>query len=87
MDVKRCFEWAIKEEVYVAQPKGFKDPYHLGHAFKLKKSLYGLKQAPKAWYARLIDFLMKMYSIKGELIRRCSYKGKGGSHHTPNLYG
>nr|GEW39248.1 integrase, catalytic region, zinc finger, CCHC-type, peptidase aspartic, catalytic [Tanacetum cinerariifolium] len=37
-------------EVYVSQPKGFVDPDHPTHVYRLKKTLYGLKQDPRAWY-------------------------------------
>lgn len=58
MDVKSAFlNGYLNEEVFVEQPKGFKDPHHLNHVYKLKKALYGLKQAPRAWYDRLTDFL------------------------------
>nr|GEX15359.1 retrovirus-related Pol polyprotein from transposon TNT 1-94 [Tanacetum cinerariifolium] len=32
------------------QPKGFVDPDHSTHIYRLKKALYRLKQAPRAWY-------------------------------------
>nr|GFA49403.1 retrovirus-related Pol polyprotein from transposon TNT 1-94 [Tanacetum cinerariifolium] len=49
MDVKMDFlNGDLKEEVYVSQPEGFVDPYHLTHVYRLKKALYRLKQAPRA---------------------------------------
>nr|GEX05583.1 ribonuclease H-like domain-containing protein [Tanacetum cinerariifolium] len=39
----------IKEEVYVCQPLGFKDPDHRDKVYKVVKALYGLHQAPRAW--------------------------------------
>nr|GEW49405.1 retrovirus-related Pol polyprotein from transposon TNT 1-94 [Tanacetum cinerariifolium] len=50
MNVKTTFlNGELKEEVYVSQPKGFVDPDHPTHVYRLKKALYGLKQAPRAW--------------------------------------
>ncbi|GKE53969.1 retrovirus-related pol polyprotein from transposon TNT 1-94, partial [Tanacetum coccineum] len=49
---------AVRIFVYVAQPNGFVDPYHLEKVYHLKKALYGLKQALRAWYDELLTFLM-----------------------------
>ena len=62
MDVKSAFlNGYLHEEVFVAQPKGFEDPLHPNHVYKLKKkkALYGLKQAPRAWYERLTEYPLK----------------------------
>ena len=56
---------AMHEEVYVEQPKGFADPTHPDHVYRLKKALYGLKQAPRAWYERLTEFLTQQGYRKG----------------------
>nr|GEX93545.1 copia protein [Tanacetum cinerariifolium] len=49
MDVKTPFmNGELKEEVYVSQPKGFVDPDHPTHVYRLKKALYELKHAPRA---------------------------------------
>ena len=41
MDVKTVFlNGFLKEDVYVAQPKGFIDPHFLDHVLYLKKALY-----------------------------------------------
>ena len=46
MDVKIAFlNGFFKEDVYVAQSKGFIDPHFTDHVLYLKKALYGLKQA------------------------------------------
>ncbi|GJW87318.1 putative ribonuclease H-like domain-containing protein [Tanacetum coccineum] len=50
MDVKSVFLYRkIKEEVYVCQPLGFKDPDFPDRVYKVEKALYGLHQAPRAW--------------------------------------
>ncbi|GKA31941.1 retrovirus-related pol polyprotein from transposon TNT 1-94 [Tanacetum coccineum] len=66
MDVKTAFlNGELKEEVYVRQPKGFVDPDHPNHVYRLKKALYGLKQAPRAWYDTLSRFLLAHGFSKG----------------------
>ncbi|GJU10493.1 retrovirus-related pol polyprotein from transposon TNT 1-94 [Tanacetum coccineum] len=68
MDVKTSFLYGpLKEEVYVNQPDGFVDPYHLDQVYRLKKALYGLKQAPRAWYDELSNFLVSKGFSKGSI--------------------
>ncbi|GJW62923.1 retrovirus-related pol polyprotein from transposon TNT 1-94 [Tanacetum coccineum] len=45
--------------------KGFVDPDHPTHVYRLKKALYGLKQAPRAWYDTLSRFLLDNKFSKG----------------------
>ncbi|GJU96744.1 gag-pol polyprotein [Tanacetum coccineum] len=43
MDVKTAFlNGPLKEEVYVARPKGFVDPDHPEKVYLLRKALYGI---------------------------------------------
>src|ERR1044072_1238651 len=66
MDVTSAFlNGYLNEEVYVEQPKGFVDPHHPEHVYKLGKALYGLKQAPRAWYERLTEFRLDHGYHKG----------------------
>ena len=59
IDVKCAFlNGYLNKEVFVEQPKGFKDPYSPDHVLRLKKTLYGSKQAPRAWYNRLTQYLL-----------------------------
>ena len=67
MDVKTAFlNGLLKEDVYVAHPKGFMDPHFLNHVLYLKKACYRLKQAPRAWYDRLIQYLVSHRFTKGK---------------------
>nr|GEW05934.1 putative ribonuclease H-like domain-containing protein [Tanacetum cinerariifolium] len=51
MDVKSAVLYGtIKEEVYVCQLLGFKDPDHPYKVYKVVKALYGLHQALRAWF-------------------------------------
>ena len=54
IDVKCAFlNGYLNEEVFIEQPKGFKDSHFSNHVLRLKKAHYGLKQAPRAWYDQL----------------------------------
>lgn len=77
MDVKSAFlNGLLKEEVYVEQPTGFKDPFHPDHVYRLRKALYGLKQAPRAWYERLSSHLLLKGYTRGTIDKTsCLSKG------------
>ena len=62
MDVKTAF---FEEDEYVAQLKGFIDPYFPDHVLYLKNALYGLKQAPRAWY-ELTQYLVSHWFTRGK---------------------
>ena len=67
MDIKTAFVNGLrKEDVYVAQPKGFIDPHFPDHVLYLKKTLYGLKQALRAWYDQLTQYLVSYGFTKGK---------------------
>ena len=67
MNVKTAFlNGLLKEDVYVAQPKGFIDPHFPDHVLYLKKALYGLKQAPRTWYNRLTQYFVSHGFIRGK---------------------
>ena len=68
MDVKTAFlNGFLKEDVYVAQPKGFIDPQFPYHVLYLKKALYGLKQALRAWNDRLTQYLVSHGFTRGQV--------------------
>ncbi|GJX11449.1 putative ribonuclease H-like domain-containing protein [Tanacetum coccineum] len=52
----------IKEEVYVAQPTGFKDPDHPDKVYKVVKALYGLHQAPRACQDKYVAKILKKFN-------------------------
>jgi len=80
MDVMSAFlNGVLQEEVYVEQPKGFQDPHHPHHLYKLKKALYGLKQAPRAWYERLTTYLLAKGFTTGQADRTLFIR-KQGTH-------
>ena len=87
MDVKTAFlNGLLKEDVYVAQPKGFIDPHFSNHVLYLKKALYGLKQAPKAWYDRLTQYLVSHGFTKGKIDQTLFIKREGGELIVAQVY-
>ncbi|WJX23068.1 hypothetical protein P8452_12315 [Trifolium repens] len=87
MDVKSAFlNGYLQEEVYVEQPKGFVDPKHPSHVYRLKKALYGLKQAPRAWYERLTQFLEGQGYRKGGSDKTLFVKQEGGKFIIAQIY-
>nr|GEY68652.1 uncharacterized mitochondrial protein AtMg00810-like [Tanacetum cinerariifolium] len=68
MDVKMAFlNGPLKEEVYVAQPKGFVDLNQPEKVYRLRKAFYGLKQALRAWYDELLKFMTSKGFTKGTI--------------------
>ncbi|KAL5849177.1 hypothetical protein ACOSQ4_007190 [Xanthoceras sorbifolium] len=87
MDVKSAFlNGVLQEEVYVEQPKGFVDPHHPEHVYKLKKALYGLKQAPRAWYERLTHYLLENKYIRGSVDKTLFIKCENGELFIAQIY-
>jgi hypothetical protein len=87
MDVKSAFLNSIlQEEVYVEQPKGFQDPHHPHHVYKLKKALYGLKHAPRAWYKRLTTYLFKKGFTRGQDDRTLFIRNQGAHKLIAQIY-
>ena len=79
MDVKTAFlNGLLKEDVYVAQPKGFIDPHLLDHVLYLKMALYGLKQALRAWHNRLTQYLLSYGFTRGKVNQTLFIKKEDG---------
>ena len=87
MDVKTAFlNGLLKEDVYVAQPKGFIDPHFPDHVLYLKKAFYGLKQAPKAWYNRLTQYLVSHGFTRGKADQTLFIKKEYGEIIVAQVY-
>ena len=87
MDVKTAFlNGLLKEDVYVAQPKGFIDPHFSDHVLYLKKALYGLKQAPRAWYDRLTQYLVSHGFTRGKANETLFIKKEDGKLIVAQVY-
>ena len=87
MDVKSTFlNGLVKEDIYMAQPKGFIDPHFPDHVLYLKKALYGLKQAPRAWYNRLTQYLVSHGFIRGKANQTLFIKKEDGELIVAQVY-
>lgn len=61
LDVESAFlHGDLTEEVYMAQPQGYKDPLFPNHVCRMHKSIYGLKQAPWAWFMKFKSHLLDL---------------------------
>nr|GEX19619.1 hypothetical protein [Tanacetum cinerariifolium] len=77
--VKSAFLYGtIKEEVYVCQPLGFKDPDYPDKVYKVVKALYGLHQAPRAWYETLANYLLENGFQRGKIDQTLFIKKQKG---------
>ena len=79
MDVKMIFlNGDLKENVYMAQPKGFVMEGKERIWCRLKKSIYGLKQASRQWYLKF-DQTIRNFGFKENVEDNCVYaKFKNG---------
>ena len=87
MDVKIAFlNGLLKEDVYVAQPKGFIDLHFPDHVLYLKKALYGLKHAPRTWYDRLTQYLVSHGFTRGKADQTLFIKKEDGELVVTQVY-
>ena len=87
MDVKSAFSNGfLKEEVYVAQPKGFINPHFLDHVLYHKKAIYWLKQALRAWYDCLTEYLVSNGFTRGQANRTLFIKKVDGELVVAQVY-
>ena len=87
MDVKTTFlNKFLKEDVYVAQPKGFIDPHFPDLVLYLKKALYELKQAPRDWYDQLTQYLVLHGFIRGQAYQNLFIKRENGKLIVAQVY-
>ncbi|GJR48250.1 putative ribonuclease H-like domain-containing protein, partial [Tanacetum coccineum] len=87
MDVKSAFLYGTtKEEVYVTQPPGFKDPDHPDKVYKVVKALYGLHQAPRAWYETLANYLLGNGFKRGKIDQTLFIKKQKGDIFLVQVY-
>ena len=87
INVKSAFlNGFLKEEVCVAQPKGFVDLHFPNHVFYLKKALYGLKQSSRVWYDHLTEYLVSNGFSRGQADRTLFIKKVEGELVVAQVY-
>ncbi|GJU81697.1 putative zinc finger, CCHC-type containing protein, partial [Tanacetum coccineum] len=69
----------LHEDVYMAQPQGFKSKGQEHLVCKLKKSIYGIKQASRQWYLKF-DEVMKKHNFIKNRVYQCIYLKMSGSN-------
>ena len=68
MDVKITFlNGHLHKEVYMQQPKGFKESGKEHLVCMLKKSIYGLKQASQQWYLKFDEVITSFGFTKNNI--------------------
>ncbi|GJZ47098.1 putative zinc finger, CCHC-type containing protein [Tanacetum coccineum] len=73
MDVKTAFlNGDLHEDVYMAQPQGFKSKGQEHLVCKLNKFIYGLEQASRQWYLKFDEVMKKHNFIKNQ-VDQCVY--------------
>ena len=87
MDVNTAFlNSFLKQDVYVAQPKGFIDTHFSNHVLYLKKAFYALKQAPRVWYDQLIEYLVLHGFTRGHADQTLFIKKENGKLIVAQVY-
>ena len=76
----------LKENIYMAQPKGFVMEGKERMGCRLKKSIYGLKQASRLWYLKF-DSTIRKFGFQENIEDNCVYvKFKNGKYIFLILY-
>ena len=77
----------LEEDIYIVQPKGFKQFGSEHLVCRLKKSLYGLKQSPRQWYKKFNSYMIQIGYTRCEYDYCVYVKSlKDGSHIFLLLY-
>nr|GEX06717.1 putative ribonuclease H-like domain-containing protein [Tanacetum cinerariifolium] len=87
MDVKSAFLYEIiKEEVYVCQPLGPKNPDYPDKVYKVVKAFYRPHQAPIAWYETLANYLLENGFQRGKIDQTLFIKRQKGDILLAQIY-